>query len=439
VKLTRGAPAAGLVLLWCCLLAGDPNPQSAKSRLSRPVPPSVSSAARAAAQRRVAAHLAAGAGEPFEQPAALAPFFDQLARLGAGDNPGPVHILHFGDSHTAGDEWTGGLRDRFRQRFGDGGSGFSLAGHPFPGYRRFDVKGGATAGWQSSGFGSAAGDGWFGLGGISISARRPGESVSLETACDRLEVDFLQQPEGGRLAFSDSGEQLDEISTAGPTAAGFRGYPVPPGPHRFSLKTLDDRPVRLFGWAADKSTGVTYEALGINGAQAGVILKWDETMLATYLHRREPAMIELAYGTNEAGDPLWQRESYRAAFTRVVDRLHQAAPGAAILVLGPPDRWWLAGGHWRPVPGIDRIIADQRSVCRKLGCAWWDRRARMGGPGSMTDWLYAGLAQPDRVHFNAAGYRLLAEALFSDLMHEFETYRKARPDHSDHNLHDHAN
>ena len=62
----------------------------------------------------------------------------------AGQDPKFVHILHFGDSHTAADEWTGGLRDLFKAKFGDGGSGFSVAGQPFLGYRRFDAKGGAT-------------------------------------------------------------------------------------------------------------------------------------------------------------------------------------------------------------------------------------------------------------------------------------------------------
>jgi hypothetical protein len=56
----------------------------------------------------------------------------------------------------------------------------------------------------------------------------------------------------------------------------------------------------------------------------------------------------------------------------------------------------------------------------------------MGGPGAMRDWLYAGLAQGDRVHFNSAGYRRLASVLFTDLMQQFETYRKARQESPEH-------
>src|SRR5271170_2958929 len=87
----------------------------------------VTAAQRAAALKKVEANLEASANTALRQPGALAPVFEQLSRLSGGQSRDPVHILHFGDSHTAADEWTGALRDMFRQRFGDGGSGFSVA------------------------------------------------------------------------------------------------------------------------------------------------------------------------------------------------------------------------------------------------------------------------------------------------------------------------
>jgi len=442
--------ALGAALVGCCLLAGSPLAPAAKRKTEkkaaakkktqrRPAVPPVSPAARSAAQRKVEEYLADSAQKPFQQPGALVPFFEQLVRLGATENQTPVHIIQFGDSHTAADEWTGGLREQFRERFGDGGSGFSLAGHPFVGYRRFDARGGGTAGWVSEGSRTGAGDGWFGLGGVSINTTRAGQSVFLQAECDRLEIHFLQQPGGGRLALYDYDELLDEIPTVGEPAPGFVRYVTQPGPHRFLLKTLDARPVRLFGWVADKAAGVTYEALGINGAEAPLLLKWDETMLAAYLQRRTPGMIVLSYGTNEASDPLWHRESYRAAFAKLVERLRQAAPAATILVLGPADRWVRARGRWQLVPGIDDVIAQQQSVCRELGCAYWGTRERMGGVGTMRDWQLAGLAQGDRVHFTAGGYRRLSTVLFADLMQLFEAYKKARPETSEQIAHDRPN
>ena len=51
-------------------------------------------------------YVSNGADIPVESPAALIPFFEQLYRLQAGKASNPVRILHYGDSHTAADEWT---------------------------------------------------------------------------------------------------------------------------------------------------------------------------------------------------------------------------------------------------------------------------------------------------------------------------------------------
>jgi hypothetical protein len=50
----------------------------------------------------------------------------------------------------------------------------------------------------------------------------------------------------------------------------------------------------------------------------------------------------------------------------------------------------------------------------------------MGGKGAMRDWVYAGLAQQDFVHFTNAGYHRLAAAMYADVMEQFEAYRKNR-------------
>jgi lysophospholipase L1-like esterase len=427
----RYTALATALCLACALafLGASSEAATAKKKSKRPAPPPsrVNPALRAASLRKVADYLSDPPEQTFAQPGALVPAFEQLFRLSSkSPSAPPVHIIHFGDSHTAADDFTGGIRDLLKARFGDGGSGFSLAGHPFLGYRRFDVHGGGTPGWQSEGLRSASGDGFFGLGGVSISTSHPGQSVYLDTECDHLEIDYLQQPGGGDLALYDYDERLEQFSTAGELGAGFLQYQATPGPHRYGLRTLTSRPVRLFGWVADRQAGVTYEALGINGAEAGVILRWDQDMLATYLQRRNPGLIVLAYGTNEASDPNWSQEPYQSMFSALLQRLRRAAPAASILVLGPPDRWYRNRSAFRPYPGIDWVIAAQQSACRENACTFWDTRARMGGKGSMRDWVTAGLAQGDHVHFTSAGYRRLAGVLFADIMGQYDTYKKTR-------------
>lgn len=54
--------------------------------------------------------LERGLSIPVDNPAALVPFFEQLYRHQRGELPGPVRVLQYGDSHTAADELSGGLR-----------------------------------------------------------------------------------------------------------------------------------------------------------------------------------------------------------------------------------------------------------------------------------------------------------------------------------------
>ncbi len=101
-------------------------------------------------------------------------------------------------------------------------------------------------------------------------------------------------------------------------------YQASPGQHQYMLRTLTAAPVRLFGWVAQNHAGVTYETLGINGAQADLMLAWNSAILAPELMSRDPALIVLAYGTNEALSAKWTAEEYRAALTEIIQRLRAA-------------------------------------------------------------------------------------------------------------------
>lgn len=395
-------------------------------RRSIPKGPPVSASVRAEAHEGVFQKVASGADIPVENAAALVPFFEQLYRHQKGEITGPVRILHYGDSHTAADEWTGDLRTRFQEKFGDGGSGYSFAGRPWNGYRRLDVRTGSTRGWHSDGLVGRTGDGIYGLGGVSMSTTAPHESVYLLADCQQIELFYLQQPGGGSVQIYDNGMPVERISTEGEQGPAYYHYETTAGTHRFEVETQDRAPVRLFGWAAENATGVTYETLGINGAQASIILNWDDAVLESNIERRNPALIVLAYGTNEAGRKDWTLETYRDMYTQLIARLRHAAPTATILVVSPPDRFLHTRKGWVAMDQIDTVVEAQRQAALATGCAFWDLRAKMGGKGSMRQWVQAGMAQYDYVHFTAAGYRIVGDAEFRDLMGQYDAFLKAR-------------
>jgi len=390
--------ACALVLLFALVSSAAP-PKKKKKPAAAPV----SAAARLAARREIESKIAA-VKTGIENPGALASYF---ASLQAGD---PVHILQFGDSHTASDDWANAIRIAAQAKYGDGGPGFVQAGHPYKGYRRFDATGVSSPLWKTEGTMAIHGDPNQGLSGISISTEAAGQTVELTASGEALDIFYLQQPGGGQVELTIDGQSAGAFTTDGDLGPGQSEYSLTPGPHLLSLRTLNFAPVRLFGWALDNRQGVTVETLGINGAQANVILDWNERIWAAELNQRNSSLVILAYGTNEANSHLWTAEQYRADLTAVIDRIRRATPAASILMIGPPDC-----GRLRPLLHLSEVIDIQREIARSQHVAFWDWRLHMGGPGIVKRWVVAGWSQQDYIHLTFEGYRMLGKLVFDQL------------------------
>ncbi len=399
--------------------------KSHKKRVRVPVV-HVAPAVRGAALRLISERTSQPVGV-LQGGGALVPLFEQLSH--PPDNMS-LHILQYGDSHTASDDWANQLRQDFQAKFGAGGPGYTLPGHPFLGYRRFDSHGSNSRGWHTGGIVTRKDDGIDGLGGISLMSQSAGETVALTVECEQLELHYLRQPGGGQLEFSVDGAAVETISTAGDLGPGLYSYAAPAGVHEYTLRTLSSAPVRVFGWVAQNHAGVTYETLGINGAQANLMLEWNPAVLAGELMSRDPALIVLAYGTNEALSRSWTAEEYRAGLIKIIHRLRDATPVASILLIGPPDCEYRLRGRRLPFPHLDQVIEVQREVALANGCAFWDWRAAMGGEGSVRQWVQAGLGQGDYTHLTGAGYRMVGGMLFDELMAQYSRFMTIRAEGS---------
>jgi lysophospholipase L1-like esterase len=373
-----------------------------------------------------------------ENRAQLGPFFSHLAPLDhAGEQVDTVRVMQFGDSHTAADMFTGRMRSLFQLRFGNGGAGFSYAGHPFAGYRILGTSRSQSSGWIAEGVHfTKIVNTELGLGGVANTSSSAGDSVSLDAPCTQMQLLYLDQPNGGAFSLFEDGSLLTRVSTENAQAPETLREDCTAGvTHHFEVVADSHSPVRLFGFVT-LQPGVTYEALGLNGAEASLILRWDQPIFTGYLRQSDPALIVLAYGTNEAGNSNWSYEAYSNLMARLIDSLHATVPGASILVIGPPDRSTFVGvpgrgrrrrsGSWTPFRETLHITQAQRDVCRTHGCAFWSWRDRMGGLGSINRWVSDGLAQPDHTHFTSAGYVRLADFLYSDMIAAYDAW-KAEP------------
>lgn len=171
---------------------------------------------------------------------------------------------------------------------------------------------------------------------------------------------------------------------------------------------------------------VSYEAKGRNGARATDALRWNWNTIAEGFIDKPPALIVVAYGANEAGDADLDLDEYQTQFEQLLQQFKAAAPDASLLVIAPPDRAQLRQGRWRTIPILQALIDTQREAAFNEGAAFWNQFAAMGGAGSSNRWVNRApkLAQKDRVHLTLTGYELIADALYDELMREYEKYQQ---------------
>ncbi len=258
-------------------------------------------------------------------------------------------------------------------------------------------------------------DGMFGLGGVSFTGSGNAQSrIVLETGPHTsFEVWFLRQPDGGTLAFTADGKMLGSIDTsAGAKGSGFAKFEVPEGASELELHVEQGR-VRVFGVTAEKpGPGVVYDSLGLNGASITVLSRmFNQAHWAEELRHRNPDLVIVNYGTNEADFPAFIDKQYEKELREAIRRLHAALPEASLLVMRPMDRGYRSGpGEIETMPTIPRIIAIQKRVALETGCGFFDTFAAMGGAGTMARWYAAQprLVSADFIHPYPAGGKMIA-------------------------------
>jgi lysophospholipase L1-like esterase len=374
------------------------------------------------------------AAAKIEDPAgAMASFYDALTRTERGE--ARARILHYGDSHVAADRLTGALRRNLQSCFGSAGAGFVLAGKPYSYYARPGVSMQRSGGWQADGLSEASlvDDGRFGLAGISFTALDVGESLRVTAWTNRFDLYLLRQTGGGAVTiFLDGMTYERNLSLAAPRSEALyvEVSAATSAPHSIEVKITKPGAVRLLGIDIERDTaGVIYDALGINGARMMRMLAWDWRILSSNIRRSNPDLIIIAYGSNEAGDADLNLDQYRERLFILLEQLREAAPRAALLVIAPPDRAVKTGNRWQTISRLPALVAAQRQAARRGGAAFFDLFHAMGGAGAIARWtrLNPRLAQPDRVHLTAAGYRLVADWLYEAMMRDWLASLRREP------------
>ncbi len=371
-------------------------------------------------------------------PEALGRFYDALDALARGEDPdGKVRVLVYGASHTEADIYPHYLRVYLQHRFGDGGHGYIHAARPKPWYRHVSMRVSSTRHWLAEHAQRTRGrqDGLFGLSGLSTASRKRRAHTTIAHAAGSVashyEVYFLAQPGGGAFDLFVDGARAAKVNTKAPSVdAGVHVFDVPEGRHTLEIRPRGDGEVRLLGVVAERDRpGVVVDTLGIGGTRAANLLSWDQALWSAYVARRDPALVVLAYGTNEATDEDQPIEAYARDLDAVLERIAAAAPHASCVLMGPGD-FPIVGddGRVAPRPRLLQIVEVQREAAARHGCAFWDMLAYMGGPGSMATWVSASppMARSDYIHLTRRGYAKIGMGFVDAL---FSPYDATRPPH----------
>lgn len=371
---------------------------------------------------------------PIDDPSGRAMRTLHAALRRASRGEGKARLLFWGASHVASDSFTGRIRRELQARFGDAGHGFVLPVHPWRTYQHFGVEVDSNGGtdWSTLRIQAGSTDGGiFGFGGVAMESSAAGAYGTVQTVADgqwataasSFELYYLKQPGGGSFDVLIDGVAAEHIAAVAETnEPAYARYEVPDGTHSFGVRVTGNGPVRIFGVAVERDQpGVVVDALGINGARARYQLLWDDAVFRAQLAHRDPDLVVLAYGTNEAGDEEMEIGTHASKLREVLARIRETVPRASCLLIGPTDRPVVDRRNRNPQdrPFTLEINRIQREIAHESGCGFFDAVAFMGGPMGMVRWVAEGYGAPDHVHLTRTGYERLGEVLFGAIVHGY--------------------
>jgi hypothetical protein len=198
------------------------------------------------------------------------------------------------------------------------------------------------------------------------------------------------------------------------------------GARQLVVGTGADGPVTVYGVAMETAgPGVTWETLGVAGAGQGSMMRQGRNHLAQQIARRKPALLVYQMGGNELGYPSLKSGGgsvWLDRYKNIISRVRAGAPQASCLLITPLDQGERVRGEVRSKPTLNLMIKLQRQTAAEVGCAFWDARAAMGGPGSFGRWLghKPSLAWADLYHLTGKGLHLVGNTLSDALIAAYD-------------------
>ncbi len=361
-------------------------------------------------------------------------------------------ILQLGDSHTAADFFSGRVRARLQEAFGEGGETFIVPGRPHVGVRSSLFATDATSDWTYEALQRNDDRSRLHLSGFNAVARHATATLTFKSRdgrpYDDAAISFLNQPNGGKAEVLLDGKSAGEVDLDGGAnhEVTFEARLSRGGEFReLEVRTLDDAPVAVTGLEFGREgDGVSYLSIGYPGATVQLLQKLDSGNFADDIRRLAPDIVVLAFGTNEGFNDNLDVNAYISQYAEIVRRLQAIRPGLRIVLVGPADAARPTGQcHAEGVgqkcksapvvqtaafetadkcrlpipPKLNLVREAQRKLAAKIGAAFWDWSSVQGGVCGAQVWAAANppLMAHDYVHMTLEGYKQSADR-FADFL-----------------------
>lgn len=352
-------------------------------------------------------------------------FFDDFfAELEDAEN-GRVNIVHYGDSQLEEDRITSRFRENLQERFGGGGVGI-LPAKTYYTIRESVASSRALPYRMVYGDESLrAGHSRYGPMGqftetdsLLIVSVRPARNVdSPSNRFNRISI----YTSGGMSA---SCKGVRKSIPAG-LAMNCTSFELPDSTTKATVSISGSGSV--YGISLYDYHGVTVDNIPMRGCSGTIFTAINSSQLRDYYQDSNTRLIILQYGGNavpyiKGGKAI---SNYCNSIRKQIAYLHEQAPGASIVFIGPSDMATSINGKRQTYPHLPAYIDSLKAGVNEAGAAYWDMYSAMGGEGSMVSWVNAQppLAGPDYIHFTRLGANKAADILTDALMLYYDYYK----------------
>ncbi len=363
-----------------------------------------------------------------QQTEALAPFFQQLKKLEAGEIQ-QVRIAHIGDSHIQADFLPGKMRYLLQEQFGNAGRGLVFPYQQAGTHSPIDFKSESEEDFEAKRSVFKKGGPSIGISGMSIQSKTPNFDIYFYlkkrygqlTPFDRLSI-FVEPAElNKQMVLQTEKQEIAPLPSSNPNQIIFQ-LPEPRTAATFSTKTksYSANTMTIHGCLLENSreAGILYNMMGVNGTTYFHFNRCEYFL--PELKLLKPDLIIISLGTNEALTSNFTTAALRREADKFLAQLQESCPQSSILITTLPEAWQR---KQRPNPHIEPARQALKDLATDFKAAGWDLYEVMGGQGAMQDWVKNQLGYVDYIHFTQAGYELQADLLYTALMKAYHEYR----------------